>query len=261
MAAFKPVGATRQGGVTRLFKCIRSPRTMPAPAACLFDLDGLLLDTEPLHGQAWTRAAAHFGGQLSPSQRRQLRGRRRQDCATQVATWLQAANASPQSATPLNGDDLLAVQQPISRQLLAAAPAMPGAEALVRCCSELAIPMALVTSSAEEAVQRKSAPHPWLEQIQTRVLGDDPELARGKPAADPFRLAAARLGVDPATCWALEDSLAGATAALAAGCRVWILESETEGDGLPVDQLPKGNWTQIQRLDQVQRQLRLLAGA
>ncbi len=261
MAAFKPVGATRQGGVTRLFKCIRSPRTMPAPAACLIDLDGLLLDTEPLHGQAWTRAAAHFGGQLSPSQRRQLRGRRRQDCATQVATWLQAANASPQSATPLNGDDLLAVQQPISRQLLAAAPAMPGAEALVRCCSELAIPMALVTSSAEEAVQRKSAPHPWLEQIQTRVLGDDPELARGKPAADPFRLAAARLGVDPATCWALEDSLAGATAALAAGCRVWILESETEGDGLPVDQLPKGNWTQIQRLDQVQRQLRLLAGA
>ena len=261
MAAFKPVGATRQGGVTRLFKCIRSLRTMPAPAACLFDLDGLLLDTEPLHGQAWTRAAAQFGYQLSPSQRRQLRGRRRQDCAAQVISWLQAAKASPQSATPLSSDDLLAVQQPISRQLLAAAPAMPGAEALLRCCSELAIPMALVTSSAEEAVQRKSAPHPWLELIQTRVLGDDPELAQGKPAADPFRLAAARLSVDPAACWALEDSLAGATAALAAGCRVWILESEAEGDGIAFDPLPEGNWSLIQRLDQVQQELRLLAGA
>jgi pseudouridine 5'-phosphatase len=232
------------------------PRTMPAPAACLFDLDGLLLDTEPLHGQAWTRAAAQFGGQLSPSQRLQLRGRRRQDCAAQVATWLLAANA-----IPVSSDDLLAVQQPISRQLLAAAPAMPGAEALVRCCAELSIPMALVTSSAKEAVQRKSTPHPWLKQIQTRVLGDDPELAQGKPAADPFRLAAARLGVDPAACWALEDSLAGATAALAAGCRVWILESDTEGDGIAFDQLPKGTWTLIQRLDQVQGELRLLAGA
>ena len=229
---------------------------MPAPAACLFDLDGLLLDTEPLHGQAWTQAAAQFGGQLSPSQQRQLRGRRRQDCAAQVTRWLQAAKASPVSS-----DDLLAVQQPISRQLLAAAPAMPGAEALLRCCSELAIPMALVTSSAEEAVQRKSAPHPWLELIQTRVLGDDPELAQGKPAADPFRLAAARLGVDPVACWALEDSLAGATAALAAGCRVWILESGADDEGFPLEQLPEGNWTLIQRLDQVRQELRLLAGA
>lgn len=234
---------------------------MPVPAACLFDLDGLLLDTEPLHGQAWTRAAAQFGGQLSPSQQRQLRGRRRQDCAAQVATWLLAAKASPLSANPLSVENLLAVQQPISRQLLAAAPAMPGAEALLRCCSELAIPMALVTSSAEEAVQRKSAPHPWLELIQTRVLGDDPELAQGKPAADPFRLAAARLGVDPVACWALEDSLAGATAALAAGCRVWILESGADDEGFPLEQLPKGNWTLIQRLDQVQQDLKLLAGA
>ena len=38
------------------------------PAACLFDLDGLLLDTEPLHGRGWWEAAAHFGTQLSEAQ-------------------------------------------------------------------------------------------------------------------------------------------------------------------------------------------------
>ena len=38
------------------------------PAACLFDLDGLLLDTEPLHGRGWSEAAAHFGATLSKDQ-------------------------------------------------------------------------------------------------------------------------------------------------------------------------------------------------
>ena len=43
------------------------------PAACLFDLDGLLLDTEPLHGRGWREAAAHFGTQLSEAQLMQLK--------------------------------------------------------------------------------------------------------------------------------------------------------------------------------------------
>jgi len=213
---------------------------MPAPAACLFDLDGLLLDTEPLHGQAWAAAASHFGATLSDLQLRQLRGRRRQDCADQVVAWLNQ---------PISSDALLAIQQPIARRLLAGALPMPGAEALVQTCSRLNVPMALVTSSAAEAVRRKSAPHPWLNLIRTRVLGDDPELTRGKPAADPFLLAAARLGVEARECWALEDSLAGSTAALAAGCRLWLLSAE--GHGLNPGELPKGQCDIVGSLSQV----------
>ncbi|MGL6134934.1 MAG: HAD-IA family hydrolase, partial [Prochlorococcaceae cyanobacterium] len=52
---------------------------------------------------------------------------------------------------------------------------------------------------------------------------DDPELESGKPAPDPFLLAARRLGVEPRCCWAFEDSLAGAAAAAAAGCQVVVL--------------------------------------
>jgi len=194
---------------------------MLRPAACLFDLDGLLLDTEPSHADAWSQAAIHFGLQLTASQLQQLRGRRRLDCAQLVLGWIGSGNR-----TTVSCEQLLAVRQPIAERLLAFAPAMPGAEALVKHCLQLAIPMALATSSSEDSVRLKAAPHPWLAAISVRVHGDDPELVRGKPAPDVFLLAAGRLGVDPRASWAFEDSPAGAEAALAAGCQVQVLRPE-----------------------------------
>ena len=115
------------------------------------------------------------------------------------------------------------MRQPIAEAMLASAPAMPGAEALVRRCVALGIPMALATSSARSAVEVKVAPHPWIALISERVHGDDPELGDGKPAPDTFLLAARRLGVAPTACWAFEDSSAGVAAALGAGCLVHVL--------------------------------------
>ncbi len=191
---------------------------MALPAACLFDLDGLLLDTEPLHARAWHAAAKHFGCHLLPEQFLQLRGRRRGDCAEQVIAWIgdQGLPQPPREA-------LLAVRQPIAEALLIHAQPTPGAMALIARCEALAIPMALATSSSKDAVALKAAPHPWLKRISTRVHGDDPELTAGKPEPDVFLLAAARLAVDPQDCWAFEDSPAGAQAALAAGCQVYVV--------------------------------------
>ncbi|MFM7734070.1 MAG: HAD family hydrolase [Cyanobium sp.] len=218
---------------------------MPRPAACLFDLDGLLLDTEPLHGQAWREAAAAFELRLSEASLMELRGRRRSDNGEQVRRWIAAEGRRPPSA-----DELLAIQQPIARQLMARAAAMPGARQLVERCSELGVPMALVTSSSSESMAVKSAPHPWLEAIAERVLGDDPQLAAGKPAPDPFLLAARRLGVSPQRCWAFEDSPAGAQSAAAAGCRVHVLVppglSERERG-----RLYPGNWLFLESLLEV----------
>ena len=196
------------------------------PAACLFDLDGLLLNTEPLHGRAWAEAAAHFGGHLSDDELLQLRGRRRQDCAQHVNERL---------PEPVGTEALLAVQQPIVKQLLVKANAMPAANDLIRFCHREKIPMALVTSSSEESVRFKSGPHPWLGLIEVRIYGDDPELIAGKPDPAPFLLAARRLQVDPHQCWALEDSKAGTAAAQAAGCRVWVLDRATGCDSMDVD--------------------------
>lgn len=191
---------------------------MVFPAACLFDLDGLLLDTEPLHAQAWQQAAERFGCLLSSEQLLTLRGRRRLDCAAQVIAWIRETEHHAPSP-----EALLAVRQPIAEALLIHAQPTPGAPALVKRCVELAIPMALATSSSRAAVALKTAPHAWLGAIKTRVHGDDPELMAGKPAPDVFLLAAQRLGVDPKQSWAFEDSPAGAQAARAAGCQVFVV--------------------------------------
>ncbi len=192
---------------------------MYMPTACLFDLDGLLLDTETLHGQAWSLAAECFGLKLTKNQLLLLRGRRRFDCAKQIAEWI---------AKPPEIPDLLKTHQPISKHLLSQAKAMPGAESLVRWCFEKNVKMALVTSSSSDSVAFKSAPHYWIGLIKERVYGDDSCLSKGKPAPDPYLLAAKRLGVDPKTCWALEDSESGEKSALAAGCKVWVLKDVCE---------------------------------
>lgn len=191
---------------------------MSAPAACLFDLDGLLLDTEPLHSLAWRQAAERFGLQLPDAELMRLRGRRRLDNARQVITWIAERVGAPPTV-----EELLAVQQPIARGLLPRAEPMEGAPELLRQCLERQVAMALVTSSSRESLALKTAGHPWLELIELRIDGDDPDLKAGKPAPDPFLLAAERLGVSPGDCWAFEDSPAGAIAAAAAGCRVHVL--------------------------------------
>jgi HAD superfamily hydrolase (TIGR01509 family) len=187
---------------------------MSLPLACLFDLDGLLLDTEPLQGQAWREAARRFGAELSDAQLQSLRGRRRLDCARSVQALLPGR---------VSLEALLAVREPIANRLLPGAAPIPGAPELLQRCQRLGIPMALATSSAAAAVAVKCAPHPWLQAITVRVMGDDPELQRGKPDPDIFLLALRRLGVPPEHAWAFEDSIAGSHAAVAAGCRVWVL--------------------------------------
>ncbi len=200
-----------------LFKRNDSCSSFSVPEACLFDLDGVLLDTEPLHGQAWSQAAATFGKTLSESQILELRGRRRLECAEKINNWL---------TTPIGCEKLLSIQQPIARRLLKNANAMPGAENLVKSCTHWNIPMALVSSSSAESIAFKSASHPWLNQIETRVLGDDEGLLLGKPAPDPYILASKKLNLVPKSCWAIEDSFAGTQSALKAGCQVWVLKCE-----------------------------------
>ena len=187
------------------------------PAGCLFDLDGLLLDTEPLHGQAWAEAVGQFGGSASAELLLGLRGRNKFDNASGLIEALQLT---------VSVEQLLAVQQPLARDKVRQARAMPGAERLVQHLQAAGVPLAIATSSGREAVEIKLAPHPWLQRIAVRVHGDDPQIQQGKPAPDLFIEAARRLHVEPAQCWAFEDSQAGAKAALAAGCRVFVVPAE-----------------------------------
>ena len=189
------------------------------PEAFLFDLDGVLIDSEPLHGQAWKETAALFDLDLSKNQLKLLRGRRRIDCAQELIKLI---------PKEVEINYLLSLHKPISRRLILSAKAMPGSESLVRWCHKNQIPMALVTSSSSESLQRKTAHHKWMNLITIKVLGDDKLLEKGKPAPDPYLLAAKKLNVAPTECWAVEDSISGVSSAIDAGCNVFFLKERNE---------------------------------
>ena len=190
------------------------------PKAFLFDLDGVLIDSEPLHGQAWRETAALFDLNLTYGQLKLLRGKRRIDCANELVKLI------PKS---VQVKDLLNLHKPISRKLILTAQAMQRGQSLVKRCHENNIPMALVTSSSSESFQIKAAPHKWMNLFSVMVLGDDKLLAKGKPAPDPYLLAAKKLNIAPQECWAVEDSIAGLSSALDAGCFVFFLKENCGG--------------------------------
>ena len=189
------------------------------PKAFLFDLDGVLIDSEPLHGKAWKETAAHFDLNLTYSQIKLLRGRRRIDCANELIKLI---------SKTVKTEDVLRIHKPISKRFMLTVKAMPGSESLVKKCHQNDIPMALVTSSSSESLKIKTANHNWVNLFSIEVLGDDKSLAKGKPAPDPYLLAAEKLNIAPQECWAVEDSIAGVSSALKAGCFVLFLKGNSD---------------------------------
>ncbi len=190
--------------------------TPSAPIACvIFDLDGVLLDTEPLYTQAIAQVAARFGKLYDWSVKADCIGR---------GTWEAAAIIVERLSLPLSPRALIAQRDAILVDLFATARPMPGAEAFSRALAARGVPLAIATSTERALYQVKAAPHEgWLSIFDAVVCGDDPGVARPKPAPDIFLAAAAALGADPAACLVLEDSPFGVAGAREAGMRVIAL--------------------------------------
>jgi len=194
---------------------------MKLPEACLFDLDGVLLDTEPLHSKAWAAAVERFGKSLTTDQLENLRGRKRVDCIKEIIKLI---------GSKITKESFEKVHTPISNELMNKAKSMDGAEDLIRYCIDIRMPIAIVTSSSYNSVKLKIRHNNWLQIIKTTVYGDDIDLKQGKPAPDPFLLAAQKLQVEPIKCWAIEDSDSGVKSSSAAGCFTWKLINELNNE-------------------------------
>jgi HAD superfamily hydrolase (TIGR01509 family) len=182
--------------------------------AVLWDMDGTLVDTEPLWIDTEHEMARRYG-----------------------ATWTEA------DALELVGNDLLdsgrymkqrmgldATPEAIVEELLAGVllkvtdevPWRPGALELLESLAVADVRCGLVTMSYAPFV----APilrHLPVETFRVVVTGD--QVSRGKPHPEPYLTAAAALGVDPGACVAIEDSNTGAKSAEAAGCVVLVVEN------------------------------------
>lgn len=182
-------------------------RLPQSPAAVVFDMDGLLFDTERLYEEAALAAAAELGREMDAAFFRSTVG----------FPWLVTRGRLVERYGPTFGvDELRGVAQRIFRQMVDRdLPLKPGVPELLGLLDALGLPRAIATTSARATVEHHLGAHGLADRFPHIVAHDDCE--RHKPDPDPFLKAAALLGVPPQRCLALEDSHNGVRAASAAG--------------------------------------------
>ena len=188
----------------------------PLPAAVLFDMDGLLVDTEPVWTVAEVELARELGGEFTPELKAAIVGTRMEVAVPTVLRWFGA----PAEAEDVARTSVWLLERMVG--LFAARPlVLPGVPELLEGLRQAGVPTALVSSSYRVLVDAVLA-H-GIGPFEVTVAGD--EVLHGKPHPQPYLLAAERLGVDPAGCVVLEDSPAGVASGEAAGCAVVAVPS------------------------------------
>jgi len=181
-----------------------------AITAVIFDMDGLLLDTEGIYTEVTQIISDRYDGRkFDWSLKQNTIGLGARDLASYIIKALDL---------PLSIDEYLQARTPLMDERFPLAKVMPGAEALVRHLSENNVPIAVGTSSSRHFFDLKTTLHKDLFALfDTIVTADDPQVGAAKPAPDIFLVAAQRLGIPAAQCMVFEDSPFGVTAAKAAG--------------------------------------------
>jgi HAD superfamily hydrolase (TIGR01509 family) len=212
---------------------VSSPQPAPGfdglPAAVLFDMDGLLIDTEPIWFAVETEILDELGASWHHDDHATLVG---SSLAIASAFIADRAVADKSAAGVANRAGIDTSASAIADQMLIRMakrlhdplPLQPGVRDLIRELDEAGIPRALVSSSFRvlvDSVLDGLAPLTF----DVVVAGDD--VSHNKPHPEPYLTAAARLGVDAADCVAFEDSPNGAASATAAGCVVIAVPSVT----------------------------------
>jgi HAD superfamily hydrolase (TIGR01509 family) len=178
----------------------------------IFDMDGVLLDTEPIYTEVTNQVTMKYGKVFDWKTKADMIGRPAMDSAQYVVKALDL---------PILPEDYLSQRKVALEQRLASAPAMVGAEAFTRELQRHGIPTAVATSTDTRLFAIKTRLHrAWFSSFDKVVCGDDPRVKKGKPAPDIFLVTAQELHADPASCVVFEDSPLGLAAALAAGMRV-----------------------------------------
>jgi pseudouridine-5'-monophosphatase len=178
----------------------------------IYDLDGLLLDTEPLHTKVNQMVANYYGKTIDHALSCKVRGRKSHDSVKLLIQELELS---------VSIEQFLERKDAIIYQLYPHVLPLAGAVYLTQHLAINNIPQAIATSSGNRPFTAKTQSHQqWFSLFQSIVRGDDPELKNGKPAPDIFLLVAQRLGAKPEECLVFEDALAGVSAARAAGMSV-----------------------------------------
>lgn len=177
--------------------------------AAIFDLDGLLLDSEQVWSAAKERLTRERGGTWTAAAEHDMLGM----SSPEWVAYMQNELGVPLPAAELSDDVVRLVAEAYRDGL----PLLPGAtDAVERLAARW--PLAIASSSNREIIDLVLNRAGWTGLFRASVSSE--EVARGKPAPDVYVEAARRLGADPARCVAIEDSEPGIRSAHAAGAAV-----------------------------------------
>lgn len=187
--------------------------------AVIFDMDGVLIDSEPFWQQAELSVFSQLGVKLTAEQTKQTAGMTTQAVAE---FWYQH---SPWQGQSLAETEEAVIQQ-VGQAILTQGQAKKGVHTLLQQLRQRQIPTALATNSSQflmDTTLQTLALHHYFDAHCCVEM-----VAQGKPAPDIYLLAAGKLGVAPADCLVFEDSYTGISAAKAAGMTVVAIPAADE---------------------------------
>ena len=178
--------------------------------AVIFDMDGVLVDTEHLWDEVREELTGEWGGRYTPEAQQAMMGM----SSREWSRYLHDVVGLREPPDVINGE--------VVRRMLARyeadLPVVPGAVDAVRALASAGYRLAVASSSNRELIDTVLRRLGLTELFEVTVSSE--EVARGKPAPDVYLEAARRLRVEPGRCAAVEDSASGIRAAHAAGMRV-----------------------------------------
>jgi len=187
---------------------MRAPRPQRLPRAVVFDMDGLMLDTERMASRCWSAAASAIGVAFDTVLLPSMIGRNSRDSREFVLAHYGADYPIDALMRESRAQfDAIAECEGIAVK--------PGLHELLDWLESIPIPRIVATSTRRERAMAHLERCLLMSRFHALVGGD--EVTEGKPAPDIFLLAAARLDVVPADCVVLEDSEPGVRGAIAAG--------------------------------------------
>jgi beta-phosphoglucomutase family hydrolase len=175
--------------------------------ALIFDMDGVLVDSEPLHLRAYQTVLSDYGIKYTEADNQEFLGRKDHDCASALVQRFQL---------PVSAAQILSRKEEVLAELFKQTKeARPGVKKILAQASELGLRLAVASMATSRAINIVVENLGIQQYFQSLTSGE--EIKNGKPAPDIFLLAAKRLSASVVNCLVIEDTINGIRAAKSAG--------------------------------------------